>query len=343
MELSDEPVDYFDPEERLKIEADFACTCALCKVALAAGEGYFIPLMADYSMFNKAVYGIFHKMFKPFEAPNGLYACHPCGRKWLEPREDGFPWAVLVICIPLMIYVCNVIYFAEDEATRGQTLDEILEDLKERPDLTDERRNAAPFLHCYQLLPVLAPEEFIPPPPILDVHPTPSTPVIYKRGSTTTHYRILEHNGGSVPSDTPSVHVPLYGQYEGGEIMLWRIPMRSHGLMVGYAQRLFFEDVYSSKVFDVFSRFLKMMLHNRRLPTGYRMPGAPSVYDVFSPPLTSSEASAKTFSQPMERDASSGSSSGSGSNSTSSTVEGEPSGITWGALPSLVSALKRWL
>ncbi|KZV64524.1 hypothetical protein PENSPDRAFT_656475 [Peniophora sp. CONT] len=285
---------FFDEAVRLEIRADFVSKCVLGKEHLKANEGHPFPLMEDARMVGRTVRGIYHKVLTPYAAANSLYACQPCAHQWLMAPDDECPRAALVPCIPLMLYALHVLGRANEEAPCLQTLDEIFEDLKNNLHLTEEHSRASPFLDCYQLHPVCVPDESNPPPTTLVVQPSPSTYCSYKQDSKTTHYCILEHDGGPAPTDLHPSTVPLY-QREGEDdvITLWRIPMRSPGLIFCYAESLVFEKTCNPTLYEVVWELLQQLHRGRGLPPGYRTIDVASQLAVFDEPFNISPASSK--------------------------------------------------
>ncbi|KZV72413.1 hypothetical protein PENSPDRAFT_683786 [Peniophora sp. CONT] len=343
--------DYFDETARLEIRSDFDAKCVLCKKHLEAREGHFVPLMLDARMLARTIHALYHRVFTPFAAVNGLYACKPCGNQWLMAPDGDCPWGVLVLCIPLMLYAIHILSLANEDAPCLQTLDEIFEDLKENPHKTEEHTRAWPFLNCYQLHPVWVADEDTPPSTTLVVQPTPSTLCNYKQDSKVTRYHILEHDGCPAPADIPPRHVPLYGECEDGAVTLWRIPMRSPGLMFCYADYLVYEKTCNPTLYETVLTLRSLLYRGRGLPRGYRMLDLEEEWAVFPPfphlspkisPASSdsSEISAKTSVQlpygslPLDHDPHS-ESNRPGENEASTSYNLYP-------LPSL-SALKHWL
>lgn len=285
---------------------------------------YITPCHSTESVFKDSTRGCSRPMMPRTDytvsilSPNEVciltsLACQTCAHKWMMTTDgDESPLATLVPCKPLMLYVLGVLRSAKDEASSLQTLDEvrastwalticrciyppqqILEDLERDPQSTPERLRASPFLYCYQLHPVLKPSETIPASTTLLVQPSSSVHLIYDdpgrpedQGSRTTQYCIIEHDKGPAPIDIPSRPVPLYGQGNEDAVTLWRIPMRSPGLLVVYAGRLVFERTCNPELYELFVELCIRLGCRRMLLPGYVMADAPDEDDVFRKPNT---------------------------------------------------------
>ncbi|KZV72408.1 hypothetical protein PENSPDRAFT_649835 [Peniophora sp. CONT] len=281
--------DYFDENARTQIESDFDSKCVLCKAHLQAGQGHFVPLLNDHRTLSACVGGLYTWVFKPYEALSGLYACQPCAHQWLKGTDDVECLAVLVPCKPLMLYALHALRIANDEASRSQTLDAIFQDLENDPSASPERRLASPFLHCYQICPVLEPCESSSDTTSLLVWPSPSTYLTHDdlgwpqtQGSNVTRYCILEPSKTSASVHMPSRTVPLYGQCGDGAVTLWRIHKRSPGLFCGLADSTSIRQDGNHELSKIFHKICFVTRFDRGLPSDYRKIGLPSSWDVFN-------------------------------------------------------------
>ncbi|KZV72379.1 hypothetical protein PENSPDRAFT_733559 [Peniophora sp. CONT] len=192
-----------------------------------------------------------------------------------------------------MLYALHVIRHATDEASRAQTLDEMLEDLRKEPNtLTDEQRRAAPFVDCYQICPYTAPCTSTSDSTAVIILPSPCTYLVAKndthdlnlphldtnkRGASesldphSTHYCIIEPDGEPSENTLPR-RVPLYGPCADGAVTLWRIPMRSPGLFFANADSHMFRKGGNPRLYDVFHE-LQAVLNRRDLPAFYTQQG----------------------------------------------------------------------
>ncbi|KZV72403.1 hypothetical protein PENSPDRAFT_362893 [Peniophora sp. CONT] len=173
-------------------------------------------------------------------------------------------------CMPLMVYALHAMHFAKDEASRSQTLDMILDDLEQEPTLTEERRRAAPFLHCFQLHP-LQPrsEESDTDSTGLLVWSSPTTYLDDVEGTQTTRYCIVEHHNRPGSVQAPSRRVPFYDQGAQGPVTLWRIPMRSPGSFFGNAATAMVDKRAYPRLYEVFENLKFTLKYERGLPRGF--------------------------------------------------------------------------
>ncbi|VDC07249.1 unnamed protein product [Peniophora sp. CBMAI 1063] len=274
----DELEGYFDDAARLHIRSDFGSKCVLCKRPLQIEEGHFIPLLYQRRMYLKCLVSSYTRVLAPYEARNGLYACRPCARRWLmyTDKDDEVPISVLVSCKPLLLYIDHVLDLAGRDPTCLQTLDEMFEDLEKDPSSTPERQHAAPFLHCYELRPVFPPTESTSL-ETLRVRPCPTSQLL---SPDATVYCVLDHDEGSTSAPLSSRTAPLFSTCEDGAKTLWRIPMRSFGLMFVYSEQLVLDGTCDPVLFNIFQKVHIRLFDRwgRGLPYNYLMERPRSIF-----------------------------------------------------------------
>ncbi|KZV72382.1 hypothetical protein PENSPDRAFT_362066 [Peniophora sp. CONT] len=186
-------------------------------------------------------------------------------------------------CEPFLRCASHEIRTATDEAPRAQTLDAMLDDLKNELGSTPERRLVAPFLDCYQLCPRTAPCPSTSDSTALLVSSSPSTYLTHPdpnepetQDLNRTRYCIIEHNGPA-SATMPSRRVPLYDPCADGAVTLWRIPTKSPGLFFGNVDSHMFGKEGNPRLYELFYQ-LRYALNSRGLPSRYTTENPNSVW-----------------------------------------------------------------
>lgn len=261
-------------------------------------------LFIAFAQLSACTHGMYTHALDPHDAANGLYcerwhlqavrvltpcpACLPCFYIFIS-TDDVARKIVLVPCIPLLKYALHAIQLAKDEASRSQTLDavrtfwdrtmsttltlpQILEDLEQYPTASDERRAAAPFLHCFQLHPYLPrseSQESNTDPTSLSVCSSPTTYISDGEGPDATRYCILERHSKPGSVQSPSRRVQFHDQRVHGPVTLWRLPNHSPGALFGNADASMIPEPPDPALYEAFYDLQFQLTSERGLPRGY--------------------------------------------------------------------------
>ena len=79
---------------------------------------------------------------------------------------------------------------------------------------------------------------------------------------------MLEHGGESVSQNGPSLSVSLYGRFDDGTVALWRIPNRSHGLLLGHTKSIAMHLDADRRLYDIYEELDDTCLFGRGVPPG---------------------------------------------------------------------------
>ncbi|VDC07045.1 unnamed protein product [Peniophora sp. CBMAI 1063] len=240
----DELKGFFPPTAEAQIRDDFKSRCVLCTTSLSPDQGICVPILRDVQAWNICERALYTDSCEVRGPLNGLLSCDDCC-KFLADSEDGDAerLAILIPCLPLLVYVNRVLNGLRDKPMEGrlQTFDQILEDLEKDPGSTTERRAASPFLHCFQIQPLdnLTPR-----------YPQETSRILLRDAPPSCiingkSYRIID-TATVDPSDdarlqarTQEISISDSAPVDGDtEVNLWRIPRRSAGLFMGVAEQV---------------------------------------------------------------------------------------------------------
>ncbi|KZV67996.1 hypothetical protein PENSPDRAFT_736223 [Peniophora sp. CONT] len=285
---------FFPPVVEEESRADFHSRCVSCNIPLGPGEGHCIPILQEPRMWHYSEEHFYASSCEVRGLPNTQFACDTCRRLLADP--DSRDWSRLGVffpCIPVLNYIAYVLQSlrSSPKEERMKTVDQILLDLEKYPDLTPERRAAAPFLDCFELYPRRRCNSQLPP-EFTQVHVHNAPPAVSINGRS---YRIIDSTTAddTLTKEPDSVlKISLYKPRsdDTDTTVLWRI-RRSTGLYLACAAAVWPQDAGHKELYKAYLAVMRSTLFISRGLADEDVVRAPAVTKQFLKPQKELEAS----------------------------------------------------